>query len=178
MGTSLLWTAFITWPLMGCVQFMCARIGMVTGTGLAARLKQKFPRWVLVIFALALFAANTIRIRFGRHVGCRRDAHGLQFPLVRRALRHRDRLFDGPFSVLSNRKDFEMAGAVSLSLCHNGFCGRTRLAHRSARHVHLPFKSAHYFYGVREIRRASKFSRLVNYFPLFAISFTPALPQR
>ena len=118
------------------------------------------------------------RIRFSRHVGCRRDAHGLQFPLVRRAPRHRDRLFDGPFSVLSNRKDFEMAGAVSLCLCHNGFCGRTRLAHRSARHVHLPFKSAHYFYGVREIRRASKFSRPVNYFPLFAISFTPALPQR
>jgi Mn2+/Fe2+ NRAMP family transporter len=27
LGTSLLWTAFITWPLMGCVQFMCARIG-------------------------------------------------------------------------------------------------------------------------------------------------------
>ena len=61
-GTSLLWTAFITWPLMGCVQFMCARIGMVTGTGLAAMLKQKFPRWVLVIFALALFAANTINV--------------------------------------------------------------------------------------------------------------------
>src|SRR5437667_12738488 len=58
-GTSLLWTAFITWPLMGCVQFMCARIGMVTGMGLAAALKQKFPRWVLVIFALTLFAANT-----------------------------------------------------------------------------------------------------------------------
>src|SRR5436309_14874424 len=62
MGTSLLWTAFITWPLMGWVQFMCARIGMVTGTGLAARLKQKFPRWVLVIFGLALFAANTINV--------------------------------------------------------------------------------------------------------------------
>ena len=62
MGSSLLWTAFITWPLMGCVQFMCARIGMVTGTGLAATLKQKFPRWVLVIFALALFAANTINV--------------------------------------------------------------------------------------------------------------------
>src|SRR5438132_9527532 len=62
MGTSLLWTAFITWPLMGCVQFMCARIGMVTGTGLAATLKRKFPRWVLILFALALFAANTINV--------------------------------------------------------------------------------------------------------------------
>jgi Mn2+/Fe2+ NRAMP family transporter len=25
LGTAMLWTAFITWPLMGCVQFMCAR---------------------------------------------------------------------------------------------------------------------------------------------------------
>ena len=36
-GTSLLWTALVTWPLMGCVQFMCARIGMVTGRVLAWR---------------------------------------------------------------------------------------------------------------------------------------------
>ena len=35
LGTSMLWTAFLTWPLMGCVQMMCARIGMVTGQGLA-----------------------------------------------------------------------------------------------------------------------------------------------
>ena len=28
LGTSLLWTAFITWPLMGCIQFMCARYGV------------------------------------------------------------------------------------------------------------------------------------------------------
>jgi Mn2+/Fe2+ NRAMP family transporter len=33
-GTSLLWTALVTWPLMAAVQTMCARIGMVTGRGL------------------------------------------------------------------------------------------------------------------------------------------------
>src|SRR6266567_2828112 len=53
-GTSLLWTAFITWPLMGCVQFMCARIGMVTGQGLAGALRQKFPKPVLIIASIAL----------------------------------------------------------------------------------------------------------------------------
>ena len=74
-GTSLLWTAFITWPLMGCVQFMCARIGMVTGTGLAATLKQKFPRWVPVIFAAALFAANTINV--GADLAGMSDAAGM-----------------------------------------------------------------------------------------------------
>lgn len=62
LGTSLLWTAFITWPLMGCVQFMCARIGMVTGLGLAGALRQKIPRWMLVVVALALFGANSINI--------------------------------------------------------------------------------------------------------------------
>ena len=34
-GTQLLWTAWFTWPLMSFVQMMCARIGMVTGMGLA-----------------------------------------------------------------------------------------------------------------------------------------------
>src|SRR4030081_1343842 len=59
MGTALLWTALITWPLMGCVQFMCARIGMVTGQGLGSAFRQKIPRWLLVMAACALFAANS-----------------------------------------------------------------------------------------------------------------------
>ncbi len=62
LGTSLLWTASLTWPLMGAVQMMCARIGMVTGQGLAGAMKQKFPKWVLVVFSLALLVANTINI--------------------------------------------------------------------------------------------------------------------
>ncbi len=62
LGTSLLWTASLTWPLMGAVQMMCARIGMVTGRGLAGAMKQKFPRWVLIVFSVALLLANTINI--------------------------------------------------------------------------------------------------------------------
>jgi NRAMP (natural resistance-associated macrophage protein)-like metal ion transporter len=62
LGTSLLWTAFITWPLMGCVQFMCARIGMVTGRGLGGALRLKIPRWMLIIAAVALFGANSINV--------------------------------------------------------------------------------------------------------------------
>src|SRR3954467_13169566 len=58
-GTGLLWTALLTWPLMAAVQSMCARIGMVTGRGLMAGLRSKFPRWVLVTAAAALLAANT-----------------------------------------------------------------------------------------------------------------------
>src|SRR4051812_31996228 len=62
LGTSLLWTAFITWPLMGCVQFMCARIGMVTGQGLGGALRKKIPRWMLICAVVALFGANSINV--------------------------------------------------------------------------------------------------------------------
>ncbi len=62
LGTRLLWTSLLTWPLMAAVQFMCARIGMVTGQGLAGNLKQRFPGWLLWIFIMALLAANTINI--------------------------------------------------------------------------------------------------------------------
>jgi Mn2+/Fe2+ NRAMP family transporter len=61
-GTALLWTAWLTWPLMAAVQMACARIGMVAGRGLAGALRQKYPRWVLAIIATALFVANTINV--------------------------------------------------------------------------------------------------------------------
>lgn len=62
LGTKLLWTALLTWPLMAAVQMMCARIGMVTGQGLAGNLKLLFPRWLLLGFVIALLVANTINI--------------------------------------------------------------------------------------------------------------------
>jgi len=61
-GTALLWTALFTWPLMLAVQTMCARIGMVTGQGIAGALRHKFPRPVLLIAAISLFIANTINV--------------------------------------------------------------------------------------------------------------------
>ena len=62
LGTKLLWTALLTWPLMAAVQIMCARIGKVTGQGLAGNFKQRFPAWLLRVFILALLVANTINI--------------------------------------------------------------------------------------------------------------------
>jgi NRAMP (natural resistance-associated macrophage protein)-like metal ion transporter len=62
LGTKLLWTALLTWPLMAAVQMMCARIGKVTGQGLAANFKRRFPSWLLLIVVTALLAANTINI--------------------------------------------------------------------------------------------------------------------
>jgi NRAMP (natural resistance-associated macrophage protein)-like metal ion transporter len=62
LGLGLLWTALVTWPLMAAVQMMCARIGMVTGQGLAGALRRKFPQPVLVAIAVALLLANSFNI--------------------------------------------------------------------------------------------------------------------
>ncbi|HEY0510976.1 MAG TPA: divalent metal cation transporter [Thermoanaerobaculia bacterium] len=61
-GTAFLWTALLTWPLMAAVQMMCARIGMVTGCGLARNLLQRFPRPLLILVSAGLLAANSLNI--------------------------------------------------------------------------------------------------------------------
>ena len=66
LGNKLLWTAFLTWPLLAAVQMMCARIGKVTGKGLAGNLTHRFPIWLVRVFIIALLVANTINIAADR----------------------------------------------------------------------------------------------------------------
>jgi Mn2+/Fe2+ NRAMP family transporter len=47
---------------MAAVQFMCARIGMVTGTGLGTALGKKVPRSLLMVGAVALLVVNSINV--------------------------------------------------------------------------------------------------------------------
>lgn len=61
-GFQLIWLAGFTFPLMAVVQEMCARIGLVTGRGLAANIRYYFPRPILIILTLLLFVANTFNI--------------------------------------------------------------------------------------------------------------------
>jgi NRAMP (natural resistance-associated macrophage protein)-like metal ion transporter len=61
-GTSLLWLAAWTFPLMAMVQEMCARIALVTGQGLAANIKHAYSRKVLYVCTFLLFVANTLNI--------------------------------------------------------------------------------------------------------------------
>ena len=61
-GFQLLWLAAFTFPLMAVVQEMCARIGVVTGHGLAANIRQHYSRPVLYVTTILLFAANTFNI--------------------------------------------------------------------------------------------------------------------
>jgi NRAMP (natural resistance-associated macrophage protein)-like metal ion transporter len=61
-GYSLLWTSLFTLPLNAAVQNMCARIGLVTGTGLATVLRRHYSRRILLFLVTMLFVANTVNI--------------------------------------------------------------------------------------------------------------------
>jgi NRAMP (natural resistance-associated macrophage protein)-like metal ion transporter len=78
-GFGLLWTAGFTFPLMAIIQEMCARVGLVTGRGLAGNIRTHFGRRVLYISTLFLFAANTFNI--GADIGAMASAVRLIFPI-------------------------------------------------------------------------------------------------
>jgi len=61
-GYTTLWIALLTFPLMAAVQLMCARLGIVTGQGLAAAVRSNYPRWVLWGACSILVVANVINI--------------------------------------------------------------------------------------------------------------------
>ena len=61
-GFNMLWSMVFTLPLMAAIQVISARIGYVTGHGLAANIKQSFPRPVLLAIVGLLLAANTLNI--------------------------------------------------------------------------------------------------------------------
>jgi NRAMP (natural resistance-associated macrophage protein)-like metal ion transporter len=59
-GFTTLWMALITLPMMSSVQFMCAKIGMVTGRGLAGVLKTHYSRPLVYASVFSLVIANSI----------------------------------------------------------------------------------------------------------------------
>ncbi len=79
-GFQLLWLALFTFPLMSVVQEMCARIGLVTGRGLAGNIRVFFPKWVLYTCTILLFAANSLNI--GADLGAMAKGVQLLFPDV------------------------------------------------------------------------------------------------
>jgi NRAMP (natural resistance-associated macrophage protein)-like metal ion transporter len=61
-GYGLLWTVFLTTPFMIAIQVVSARIGRVTGKGLAANVMELAPRWLVLALIFLLVAANTFNI--------------------------------------------------------------------------------------------------------------------
>ena len=62
VGYGLLWMAPWLLPLAFATQEACARLALVTGKGLAAIIRERMPRWVLVIAVLLVAIANTVNI--------------------------------------------------------------------------------------------------------------------
>jgi NRAMP (natural resistance-associated macrophage protein)-like metal ion transporter len=77
-GFGMLWMAIFQYPLMTAVQEMCARIGLVTGDGLAAVIRTKYSRKVVFPLASLLLVANTVNI--GADIGAMSASVRLIFP--------------------------------------------------------------------------------------------------
>lgn len=71
-GFQLIWMSLFTFPLMAVVQEMCARIGLVTGRGLAANIRQFYSETTLYICTILLLAANIFNI--GANLGAMAEA--------------------------------------------------------------------------------------------------------
>jgi NRAMP (natural resistance-associated macrophage protein)-like metal ion transporter len=74
-GYSLLWTLFFTYPLMVGIQVVSARIGRVSGYGLAGNIRRHYSAAILYTLIGLLLVANTINI--GADIGAMADALAL-----------------------------------------------------------------------------------------------------
>ncbi|HEY8048424.1 MAG TPA: divalent metal cation transporter [Ramlibacter sp.] len=61
-GYGMLWPLVVTYPLMAGIQLISARIGRVSGHGLATNIRRHYPRWLLWCVVALLVVANTINI--------------------------------------------------------------------------------------------------------------------
>ncbi len=93
-GYGLLWTVFLTTPFMIAIQLISARIGRITGKGLAANFALIAPRWLLIFIVSLLVIANTINI--AADIG----AMGEALSLVIGGLTHEHALIFAASSVL------------------------------------------------------------------------------
>ena len=61
-GFNMLWTIIVTYPLMVAIQVISARLGRVSGHGLATNIRRHYPAWLLYGSVFLLLVANTINI--------------------------------------------------------------------------------------------------------------------
>ena len=71
-GFGLLWTMLFSFPLMSAAQEISARIGRVTGRGLAGNISRYYSAWILYPIVFLLIVANTINI--GADIGAMGEA--------------------------------------------------------------------------------------------------------
>jgi NRAMP (natural resistance-associated macrophage protein)-like metal ion transporter len=78
-GFQFLWTTLLAFPLAAAVQEATARLGLMTGRGLATLIKEQFPRWVLYVAVLLVIGANSFNI--GADLGSMAAATSLLLPI-------------------------------------------------------------------------------------------------
>src|SRR5579872_709092 len=78
-GLGQLWTALFMYPLQTAVQEACARVGAVTGKGIAAVVKEHYSKKVLYVLVILVLIANTINI--GADIGAMAAAAKLLVPI-------------------------------------------------------------------------------------------------
>ena len=78
-GFTMLWSTFAALPLAVAVQEATARLGLFSGKGLAALIKEQFPRWVLYVALVLVVSANSFNI--GADLGSMAAATRLIVPL-------------------------------------------------------------------------------------------------
>src|SRR6516225_1872072 len=61
-GFAMCWVMLFTWPLMAAIQEISARIGRVTGDGIAGNIREHYPRWLLLVIVALLVVANVINL--------------------------------------------------------------------------------------------------------------------
>ncbi len=138
-GYGLTWTLLFSYPLMCAIQEISARIGRVTGAGIAGNLRKHYPAWLLNSIVALLIVANTINL--GADLG----AMGAALKLL---IGGPQLLYVALFAVVSALLEIflrysryvsvaQMADAVLVRLCGDGLCrpcavGRSRPLARCA----------------------------------------------
>ncbi len=79
-GYQLSWALLFTYPLMTAVQMISARIGRITGRGIAGNLRRHYSSWLLRTIVVLLFAANVLNV--GADLGAMGEASRLLVPAI------------------------------------------------------------------------------------------------
>lgn len=80
LGLGLLWTIIFFYPSIMVIQEICARIGLLTGRGLATIIEKKYSRKIVLPLISLLFIANTINI--GADIGAMAASTRLMIPQI------------------------------------------------------------------------------------------------
>jgi len=59
-GFSFLWTAPLTFPMMAATVYLCSKLSLLTGKGIAAIIRDYYPRWLLYVLISGVLVANII----------------------------------------------------------------------------------------------------------------------